>query len=99
MQPFYLQWYVKSHLQDNPAFIVKASEAIPSKKTIQLSIGYKQPASGAPNEKEKAAATPAKSAPAPAAAPVQNVSKTGKLTITNQNTNTAWVYYLKYVPN
>ena len=77
---------------DNPAFIVKASEAIPSKKTIQLSIGFKAPANApAPNNATQNAGK------APVSTP--NPSKTGKLTITNPNTNTSWVFYLKYVAN
>jgi hydrocephalus-inducing protein len=77
-------------LVDNPSVIVKASETIPSKKTVQIQIGYKTapPAQGA----DKA---PQGKAGANAAA---NHSKNGKLTITNQNTNVTWVYYLKYVP-
>jgi hydrocephalus-inducing protein len=70
---------------DNPAFIVKASETIPSKKTIALSIGYKQlqeksPSDKASNDKNLKATS----------------TKTGKLTIINPNTNISWVYYLRY---
>jgi hypothetical protein len=69
---------------DNPAFVAKASETIASKKTIQLSISYKQGGIAQTDNKTKAQ-TPS--------------SRTGKLTITNQNTNIVWTFYLKYLPN
>jgi hypothetical protein len=83
-----------SLLVDNPAFIVKPSETIPYKKTVPIMISFKTavpPASTVAdkNQKEKAA-VPTNI--------LANQSKTGKLTITNQNTNISWVYYLKYVP-
>jgi hypothetical protein len=66
---------------DNPAFIVKASETIASKKTIALTIGYKQQQEKATNDKLAVKPTSA---------------KTGKLTVTNPTTNISWVYYLRY---
>ncbi|KAJ3260794.1 hypothetical protein HK103_007357 [Boothiomyces macroporosus] len=76
---------------DNPAFQIKATETIAPKKTISFSIGYKVPGT---NEKEKPGEKNAVSNTAIA----KNVitSKTGKLIITNPNTNISWLYYLKY---
>ncbi|KAI8900319.1 hypothetical protein BC833DRAFT_523632 [Globomyces pollinis-pini] len=75
---------------DNPAFVIKAAETIAPKKTISLTIGYKQPGT---TEKEKGAANTNAAVAQPKNT---NLSKTGKLTITNANTNIAWMYYLKF---
>lgn len=76
---------VFSCVVDNPAFVVKGSETIGSKKTAQISVAYKVPV--APTNEKSVGSSNAKIGPP---------SKTGKLIITNQSTNTTWFYYLKY---
>ena len=68
---------------------MKAAETIAPKKTISLTIGYKQPGAGDKPEKDKGAQVPNLKGNL-------NPSKVGKLIITNPNTNIAWMYYLKY---
>lgn len=86
---------------DNPAFVVKASETIGTKKTIQLMIAYKQVVPVAETKPPVGAAGAVGAIGANAMVkPVSTPpSRTGKLTITNQITNIAWVYYLKYSTN
>lgn len=78
---------------DNPAFSVKASEVIPSKKAIQILVSFKPPgtADGAKGEKALAAHAAA------ANTFMSNGStKVGKLTVTSlASSQVVWVYYLK----
>jgi hydrocephalus-inducing protein len=71
---------------DNPSFIVKPSETIPAKKTVSFSIGYK----ALPDK------VPVPTTLVPANTKPTAQSKTGKLIVTNPNSNISWVYYLKF---
>ena len=86
---------------DNPAFIVKAAETIAPKKTIQLSIGYKQPALDSKAQGGAAAASNSNNQTQQAAqnALKANASKVGKLTIMHSSSNMTWIFYLKYSIN
>jgi hypothetical protein len=75
---------------DNPSFVVKASETIPPKKTVSFSIGYKALPDKAPSTEKNTV---------PANAKTAALSKTGKLIVTNPNSNISWVYYLKFSNN
>lgn len=68
---------------------MKSSETIPAKKTVAITISFKATPQNLGAGVNSGAGKSANAA---------NQSKTGKLTITNQNTNISWVYYLKYVP-
>ena len=79
---------------DNPAFVVKPTETIPGKKSIQVSISFKPPGVADSGKGDKAAA-------AATAATNQFLStgtRVGKLTITTPISSVVWVYYLKLSP-
>nr|KAJ3422703.1 hypothetical protein HK105_006819 [Polyrhizophydium stewartii] len=84
---------------DNPAFIVKSAETIAPKKTIQLTIGYKQPAAaGAASGGAGAGSSlTSQGQQAGASAAKANSSRVGKLTITHASSNMSWIYYLRHV--
>jgi hydrocephalus-inducing protein len=80
---------------DNPAFIVKASEVIPSKKVIQVAVSFKPPGLGDGGKGDKTAAAQA----AAASSFLSTGPKVGKLTVTSSSNNqVVWVYYLKLSP-
>ncbi|KAH6569465.1 hypothetical protein BASA62_004836 [Batrachochytrium salamandrivorans] len=82
---------------DNSAFIVKAAETVAPKKTIQLSIGFKQSLIGGAIGNGTSGTATLTNLSGNSASSKAGVLKVGKLTITHATSNMSWVYYLRYI--
>ncbi|XJO77830.1 hypothetical protein BDV3_002359 [Batrachochytrium dendrobatidis] len=82
---------------DNPIFVVKAAETVASKKLIQLSIGFKPPATGTTSTSAAFGAAIMQNQLGNSVTSKSSTHKVGKLTITHTMSNMTWVYYLRYV--